>query len=990
MIQVAALVLHRLRRRGRSALLIVCALAAAIAVLGAISGVAVITEDRAAQDALGRLPARDRSVFVNRYDTDGDDRASADATARAALARMANLTGDAVASSIVREAFEPLTLIAIDDLARWTVPIDGRMPAPCDGGEVCEAVGFGPASGFTPAEPRVGGTRLVIVGHVEIDPAFPLDPPFNVSEVFGVDGVGGTVTGDSLGLVPRTDFWVAPLDPRRVRGWSLDRLLVAAERTARDLEVTDSAFVLAVPADTIRDVRARAGAAGGRLVLVGSMSAAMLLAFAIFAAAIGRHDVHHEYRRLSRQGARRRELTAFIALEAGIPAFAGAALGAAAAFGAVAVIATWQEAPVAEALGIALGSSGTLSVVLGVSLLAMLAVGLGIHPAVGRAVSLRLFGIGFLPVAAVLAWDVATRGPLGRDTLASRAVEPVLVLMPAVLGLAAIVLGLLVLPLAFRWLARRLRRGPLSMRLSVTSLAGEPELPAAALVLLTFSLGAIVFAAGYGSTLRRGAADQAAFEAGMDLRVTEYGYDDRAIGGSVLPLDRYEALGPGVEAYPLARLDLSTGTGGPTDARRVVGVGLPPEALPRLRGWRDDFSTDPPAVLAERIRSDGSWRLAGHDLPPGVSQLRIRLDAEGDQVRLTAAVLDRVGRFYRITMGDLGNGSRTFSEFLPDDAIGGRLVALIFTNGGAAAAIGPEAGRLQRSSVVVHGLAGLRDETPIEVSVSGATGEQVIRAPQPTDGVDLPVLVTPGLAALADEQGRIPLQLPASSRLSVRVAGVISRFPTVKDADVVVFALDPMLVAINAIRPGAGSPSEVLIRTGGPEQSAEVSDVLTGGPFRLATVVSRDVLEADRVADPFAEGVVWALAIGAIGGLGLAVVGMILAAAVHLRDERGELAELEAQGVLPESLAVMSVARTGWLMVGGIGLGIVVGAALTQMAVSVLAIAADAATPVPPLLVVQAWPAAVAVVVAVVGLVGTGVGILVAGQFGRTEEAAHG
>jgi hypothetical protein len=315
----------------------------------------------------------------------------------------------------------------------------------------------------------------------------------------------------------------------------------------------------------------------------------------------------------------------------------------------------------------------------------------------------------------------------------------------------------------------------------------------------------------------------------------------------------------------------------------------------------------------------------------------------------------------------------------------------MFTNGGAAAAIGPEAGRLQRSRVVVHELDGLRDETPIDVSVSGAAAEQVVRAPQATDMIELPVLVTANLARLADERGRLPLQLPASSGLAVHVAGVVTRFPTVIDpnADAVVFPLDPMLVAVNAIRPGAATPDEVWIRTERPEQAAEVSEALTQQPFRLATLMSREVLEADLVADPFAEGVVWALAIGALAGLALAVIGMILAAAVHLRDERGELAELEAQGLLPESIAGMSVARTALLMVSGVVLGIAVGAGLTQVAASVLAITADAAIPVPPLVAVQAWPVALAVAVMVVGLVGTGVGLLVANQFGRSEDGAH-
>jgi predicted lysophospholipase L1 biosynthesis ABC-type transport system permease subunit len=192
---------------------------------------------------------------------------------------------------------------------------------------------------------------------------------------------------------------------------------------------------------------------------------------------------------------------------------------------------------------------------------------------------------------------------------------------------------------------------------------------------------------------------------------------------------------------------------------------------------------------------------------------------------------------------------------------------------------------------------------------------------------------------------------------------------------------------VNAVRPGIAVPGEAWISADGPEAAAEASAALAREPFRTVRIESRTATEASRQGDPFAEGVVWALAIAAVAALGLAAAGLVLAAAVHLRDERGELAELEAQGFRPEWLAVMSVARMGWLMIGGVVVGLALGVALTQLAVGAIAIAADAVAPVPPLVVVQGWPVSLAAVVGFVALVAIGVGFLVGRHFRRALRA---
>src|SRR5439155_21374 len=79
----------------------------------------------------------------------------------------------------------------------------------------------------------------------------------------------------------------------------------------------------------------------------GSLIVAVLLAFAVFAAAVDRDDVALEYRRLRVHGAGRLQLATFVAAEAAIPAVIGAILGWLGAAAIVGLIGVSQGAPLA-------------------------------------------------------------------------------------------------------------------------------------------------------------------------------------------------------------------------------------------------------------------------------------------------------------------------------------------------------------------------------------------------------------------------------------------------------------------------------------------------------------------------------------------------------------------------------------------------------------------------------------------------------------------
>ncbi len=101
------------------------------------------------------------------------------------------------------------------------------------------------------------------------------------------------------------------------------------------------------------------------------------------------------------------------------------------------------------------------------------------------------------------------------------------------------------------------------------------------------------------------------------------------------------------------------------------------------------------------------------------------------------------------------------------------------------------------------------------------------------------------------------------------------------------------------------------------------------------------------------------------------MIGVLLAVVGDLRDESGELFDLEAQGASPAEIRRHLLLRAGVVAgvggAGGLGAGLVVGA----LAVSVVTVTAGAASPLPPLVRVEDWPLvglALAAVCAAAGL----------------------
>ena len=114
-------------------------------------------------------------------------------------------------------------------------------------------------------------------------------------------------------------------------------------------------------------------------------------------------------------------------------------------------------------------------------------------------------------------------------------------------------------------------------------------------------------------------------------------------------------------------------------------------------------------------------------------------------------------------------------------------------------------------------------------------------------------------------------------------------------------------------------------------------------------MTSRADLLATLQADPLARGALATLGATAALALALALLGLFLGIVADRRDERGELFDLEAQGASPATIRTHLRVRA--LLLGAFGLvgGLVTGAVLSALVLSLVEVTASSAQPEPPL-----------------------------------------
>ncbi|HZO50288.1 MAG TPA: FtsX-like permease family protein, partial [Gaiellaceae bacterium] len=587
----------------------------------------------------------------------------------------------------------------------------------------------------------------------------------------------------------------------------------------------------------------------------------------------------------------------------------------------------------------------------------------------GRGGRVRPLDVAALGAVAAVGLGLA-RGGLDAEALASGGDRTLLLLLPALVSFAAAVAAARLLGPLARGAERGVRRhGSLALRLALLALSRAPARTASTAAFLLVALGLGLFAASWRATLERGARDEAAFDVPLDVTLTEG-------ARLVLPFDAagrsgYEALAPGVRAYPVLRRSADVAGVGASVVSTAV-LGIPPAAVARLH-WRSDFADVGTRELAHRLAAGGgSAGLRTVALPPGATSVRLPVRVRGVAVHVDLVVVGASGRTLLVPLGEPGPGDSRLRARLPHGARGvvGLALSLAsaelygFTHRDAeaeatAAATGTiELGALLAGSRQVtrwrgfvprHGLRVLQAAPP-RLAYSFAGGQtMLLRLPQPTDGRPLPAVVSPGVAQAASPDGLVTLDFQ-DTRVPARVAAVARRFPAADDGGEGFVVVDErrLATALDADAPGSGVPGEAWVSV--PERSARaLAARLARPPFSSLVVADRRAEQRRLASDPLARGIALALGAVALVALALGIVGFWIALGSELRDERGELFDLEAQGVAPATLRRQFRLRAAALAGLGLAGGALLGLALSRLVVAVVRVSAASTPPEPPL-----------------------------------------
>ena len=989
----------RLTRRGERVLLVGFGIAAGAALLAAVLAGSLVAQDRSVQRATARVPAEDRTVRLvwgGIASGPGTDIDRLDLTSRRALAPLAPPPTRAMLFRTSQSNGHLFDLGAIDGLGRYVQLRTGRLPRPCSASR-CEVLRLG---GFGPV-PKIKGLTLAVVGTATLDSPLPFGnlitretyasvlssallyhtaptPPLLLA-----DGVRGLARVGVFVPTYRSYTWAAPLRPGAVHPWTIDRFAEEVTRTRSALQAKSLRFDLTAPLSELQAANETGRVAGRRLLLIGGEAAALLLAFAVLAAAGLRRDAEAQWRRLTWFGARRWQLALGSVAEVGLVALAGAAVGWAAGSGIGALVAGRAGVPARPVLAHSVVSGRGFVLAAAIAVAAALVVLLSLRAGVARLGALVVTPADAAAVGALVAVVLAlARGAANTNSLANeRGTGAVLLVLPALIAFIGSVVWARALTPALRLLERRGRDAPVPVRLAALSLARNPGRAAVAVAFLVVSLGLAVFAATYRSTLARGESDQAAFTVPADFVVRE-DLTKLVPVSQAAPLQRFRSLAPQSTAVPVLRLS--------ANVRRLEGspgltlLGIPAHDIPGVR-WRGDYSPLSPDEIARRLQPSGSVAVRGARLPLDARRLVLPFRARGDELAVRAVVLTPSGAAQAIRLGM--TTSKRLAGAVPPSARGGLIVFFTFgltntglhgvPNGGInAAAVAQGTLRLRRPRVdgralpfdfgAWTGTGGITDQGDGRLQYV-VTGDSVarFRARQPTDDHPFPIVVTKRLAAAAGPGGVLPLDVGAGTIVG-RVVGTLNRMPTV-DGDVVLADESTVATALSAETPGTANADEVWVDV--PSRYRDrVASAFRRSPLDALAVTSHAAVLRDLRADPLARGTLLTLASAALAALGLALVGVLLVVVSDLRDERGELFDLEAQGATPATLRRHLRLRSALVGAFGVLGGIATGAALAALVVALVTLTAGAGSAEPPLLLGLDWPVLLLGLVAYFGL----------------------
>ncbi len=270
-----------------------------------------------------------------------------------------------------------------------------------------------------------------------------------------------------------------------------------------------------------------------------------------------------------------------------------------------------------------------------------------------------------LVIAAAILWQLELRGVeegvAVAQTDGTSQLDRTVLIVPIAMTLAALLLLYRLLPFGIQVaaaLARAIGRLPIDMALERINRASTPAAALAGLLLLFGVLG--VFVATFGGTLDKAAADQATFQAGVDVRIDRH---SSFAGNSFAEVtENYRALDGVLDASPA--YSSTAGLGSVQVGTLVPIIGIDPSTVGGLLEFREDYAEVPmEELLIDLALTDGS-PAPPRVIPDGTQRVGVWVNPELPQVNrfLWLQIIDGLGRPDTYSLGALDFSGWRFLE----------------------------------------------------------------------------------------------------------------------------------------------------------------------------------------------------------------------------------------------------------------------------------------------------------------------------------------
>ena len=612
--------------------------------------------------------------------------------------------------------------------------------------------------------------------------------------------------------------------------------------------------------------------------------------------------------------------------------------------------------------------------------------------------------LALIVLAVIAGWQLRHYSAVSAGANGNFGIDPVVVIAPALALAGGTVLALRLLPAGGKAGDRLAARGRgLTGALASWQISRQPIRQGGAALLIVLAVATGTLALSQRQSWTRSDHDQAAFNAGADVRVD-----------TSQPLSAAQAAGvtqlPGVQhAMPVATfpqtvsnsqlLALNSGQAAdvallradqsPVNATVLFGkiartgppsgVALPGHAAqvqltarlgPASLGLApvtvtvsvQDASNDVYQLDAGLLPADGkdhtlTVTLANQAADPGAAVYPLRLTSVSLDYTLPARKAHGPATF---TLDSFSAGPGTTQ--VPGSALGAWPAAGSSTELAGARQTTGTAGPSGLPAVTAKGASGRVLSVTLDPGYGLAQGAAGV-PPSPLGGEltltgTPPVAALPGIATqrfLAATNASVGSVVQADVNggvLSVRIVGQVTTFPTVTGSGgalLVDLGRLQDVLASSALSPA--QPDQWWLATTGPAVPAGLAGDLPPG----SDVTSQAGVATGLLTDPLSTVPQQALLVVAIAAAVLAITGFCVSIAAGVRQRRAENALLAALGVPPRAAAGQLCLEKLMLSLPSAVAGLILGVVLAELLVPAITLTSSATTPVPPVLIQFGW-----------------------------------